>query len=481
MLSPILDFLKQNEQRSIEQLCEYIRFPSISAQAQHKPDLQACAEWLVNHCREIGLETKLCPTEGHPIVIARTPAARGTAQAEDSGSNPPPTRRRPQSSRPRFLVYGHYDVQPPEPFELWKSPPFEPRIEGRSLFARGASDNKGQNLAHLKAIEAYLKTGTEMPCDITFVIEGEEEVGSKSLAGFLQEHRDELRCDAIVISDTGMPTPRHPALTYALRGIAAFEITVHGPDRDLHSGIFGGTVDNPATALCQMLSKLRDKNGRVNIPGFYDNVQPLSAYERKQFARLPFKAKQYAKFLGVPKLFGEKGFTPLEQRSARPTLEINGLTSGYQGEGSKTIVPAWARVKITTRLVPNQSPERIIKLVNRQITKLCPPTVRVEIKSGHGAEPYLVSPTDSKAQAALRALRSAFGYEPVLMREGGSIPIVNVFKKALGADALLLGLALPDDNAHSPNEKFNLDCFLKGQLMSAHLWQELARSQQSSA
>ena len=470
MLSSVLGHLKQNQQRSIDQLCEYVRFPSISAQPQHKADLHACAEWVVNHCRGIGLEARLCPTEGNPIVIAK--ARAGVSSALD-------TRHSPPSRRPHFLIYGHYDVQPPEPFELWKSPPFEPRIEGHSLFARGASDNKGQNLAHLKAIEAYLKTQTELPCDITFVIEGEEEVGSNSLATFLRDHRDELRCDAVVISDTGMPTPKHPALTYALRGVIAFEVILYGPNRDLHSGIFGGTVDNPAMALCQMLAKLRDKNGRVAIPGFYDEVQPLSAYERKQFARLPFKPGEYAKFLGVPKLFGEKGFTPLEQRSARPTLEINGFTSGYQGEGSKTIVPAWARAKITTRLVPNQQPERIIKLLRRYLTKLCPPTVRLEIKSGHGAEPYLVSPTGPQAQAALRALKAAFECEPVLMREGGSIPIVNVFKKILGADSLMLGLALPDDNAHSPNEKFDLDCFFKGQLMSAHLWQELGQMTKS--
>ena len=373
------------------------------------------------------------------------------------------------------MVYGHYDVQPPEPLDLWKSPPFEPRIANGALFARGASDNKGQNLAHLKAVEAYLKTGTQLPCDITFVIEGEEEVGSSSLAAFLREHRAELACDAIVISDTGMPTPKHPALTYALRGIASFQVTLHGPSRDLHSGIFGGTVDNPAMALCQLLGKLRDKDGRVTIPGFYDGVQPLSAYERKQFARLPFKARDYQKFLGVPKLFGERGFTPLEQRSARPTFEINGLTSGYQGEGSKTIVPAWARAKITVRLVPNQDPAQVIKRVRQHLEKLCPPTVRLEIKAGHGAEPYLVSPTSPQAQAALRALKSAFGCEPVLIREGGSIPIVNDFKKILRADSLLLGLALPDDNAHSPNEKFDLGCFAKGQLMSAYLWQELSR------
>jgi acetylornithine deacetylase/succinyl-diaminopimelate desuccinylase-like protein len=457
-MQAVIEYLKQNESRAVAELSEYLRFPSVSAQPKHKPDLQACAEWVVSHCQSIGLEARLCPTEGNPVVIAKTPRSSINGKA-----------------RPHFLIYGHYDVQPPEPFELWKSPPFEPRIEGHSIFARGACDNKGQNLAHLKAIEAYLKTGTELPCDITFVIEGEEEVGSHSLASFLKANRDELRCDAVVISDTGMPTPKHPALTYALRGIVAFEVTLHGPNRDLHSGIFGGTVDNPAMALCQLLGKLRDKNGKVVIPGFYDDVETLSAYERKQFKRLPFKERDYQKFLGVPKLFGERGYTPIEQRSARPTLEINGLTSGYQGEGSKTIVPAWARVKITSRLVPNQNPAKIVKLVQQHLKKLCPPTVRIEIKAGHGAEPYLVAPTSVQAQAALRALKSAFGCEPVLMREGGSIPIVNDFKRILKADSLMLGLALPDDNPHSPNEKFDLGNFAKGQLMSAYLWQELGR------
>jgi len=459
-MRPVLDYLQNNQARFIDELCQYVRFPSVSAQAQHRPDLNACADWVVKHCQSIGLEARLCPTAGHPVVIAKTP--RLTAN---------------HRTRPHFLIYGHYDVQPPEPFELWKSPPFEPRIVGRSLFGRGATDNKGQNLAHLKAVEAYLKTATPLPCDLTFVLEGEEEVGSESLGTFLKENRAELGCDAIVISDTGMPAKNQPALTYALRGIAAFEVTAQGPSRDLHSGIFGGTVDNPAMALCQMLARLRDKNGCVAIPGFYDQVRPLSGYERKQLKRLQLKETEYRKFLGVPKLFGERGYTSVEQRSARPTLEINGLTSGYQGEGSKTIIPAWARAKITTRLVPNQTPARIAKLVRQHLQKLCPPTVRLKVELGHGAEPYLVSPTGAQSQAALRALRAAFRCEPVLMREGGSIPIVNQFKKILHADALLLGLALPDDNAHSPNEKFDLDCFANGQRMSAFLWQELSKAE----
>jgi acetylornithine deacetylase/succinyl-diaminopimelate desuccinylase-like protein len=452
----VLDYLKRNQARFVAELCEYLRFPSVSAQPQHKKDLRACAGWLVNHARQIGLEARLCPTAGHPIVVAKTPRAPGPR-------------------KPHFMIYGHYDVQPPEPLDLWKSPPFTPRIQGRSIYARGSTDNKGQNFAHFKAVEAYLKTGTPLPCDLTFVIEGEEEVGSANLAKFLKSHRRELACDAVVVSDTGMPSPKHPALTYSLRGIIAFEITVHGPARDLHSGVFGGAVENPAMALARLLAQVRDASGRVTIPGFYDGIAPLSAYERKQFARLPIKDRDLQKLLGVKKLFGERGFTPTEQRSARPTFEINGLTSGYQGQGSKTIVPAWARAKITCRLVPNQRPAKIRELVCRYIEKICPPTVRLEIEAGHGVEAYLVSPQSREAQAALRALKAAFGCQPVLMREGGSIPIVNDFKKILRADSLLLGLGLPDDNAHSPNEKFNLDCFAKGQLMSAHLWQEVSR------
>jgi acetylornithine deacetylase/succinyl-diaminopimelate desuccinylase-like protein len=448
-------YLRENQDRFVSELVEYVRFPSVSAQPQHRQDLQACAEWLVKHCRQIGLEVKLCPTVGNPVVLARTP-------------------RRSGSSRPHYLVYGHYDVQPAEPFELWKSPPFEPRIEGQSLFARGASDNKGQHMAHLNAVEAYLKTGTELPCDLTFLIEGEEEVGSRNLGTFLREHRAELRCDGVVISDTGLVSPKHPTLTYALRGIAALEIRVHGPGRDLHSGLFGGSVDNPAMALCQLLARLRDRSGRVTVPGFYDDVKPLSRFERQQLARQPFNERAYAKFLGVPKLFGERGFTPIEQRSARPTLEINGLTSGYQGEGSKTIIPSWASAKITIRLVPNQKPQKIARLVQQHLRKLCPPTVRLEIEAGHGGEPYLVAPEGRQVQAGLRALRRAFGYEPILIREGGSIPIVIDFKKILHAETLLLGLSLPDDNPHSPNEKFDLKVFATGIRMGAYLWQELA-------
>jgi acetylornithine deacetylase/succinyl-diaminopimelate desuccinylase-like protein len=451
----VLNYLKQNQARFVAELCAFLRFPSVSAQPDHNPDMLACADWLAEHCRHIGLEAKVCPTDGHPIVVAKTPRQKG-------------------ASRPHFMVYGHYDVQPPEPLDLWKSPPFEPRIEGRSLFARGSTDNKGQHFAHLKAVEAYLKTGTPLPCNLTFVIEGEEEVGSKHLAQFLKANRAELKCEAIVVSDTGLPGKKYPTLTYGLRGIIAFEITLVGPSQDLHSGTFGGAVDNPAMALSQLLGKLRDKNGRIAIPHFYDDVKPLSAYERAEFKKLPITDAKLKKLLGVKKLYGESGFTASEHRSARPTFEINGLTSGYQGVGTKTIVPSWARAKITCRLVPGQKPERIRKIICDHLKKICPPTVHLEIEAGHGAEAYMVSPTSPQAQAALRALRKAFGCEPVLLREGGSIPIVNDFKKVLGVDTLLLGLALPEDNPHSPNEKFDLDIFENGQRMSAILWQELS-------
>jgi acetylornithine deacetylase/succinyl-diaminopimelate desuccinylase-like protein len=454
----VLDYLKQNQVRFLAEFCDYLRFPSVSAQPEHKQDLQACADWLVAHFRHIGLEATLRPTAGHPIVVAKTPAAAT------------------HSARPHFLVYGHYDVQPPEPLELWNSPPFEPRVSGRIIYARGSTDNKGQNFAHLKAVEAYLKTGTPLPCDLTFVLEGEEEVGSESLAVFLKKNRRELACAAVVISDTGIPSLRHPALTCGLRGIIAFEITLHGPSHDLHSGGFGGAVENPAMALARLLAQVRDDHGHITIPGFYDGVAPLSKFERQQVARYPLKDAQLKKLAGVPKLFGERGFTPTEQRSSRPTFEINGLTSGYQGAGSKTIVPAWARAKITCRLVPNQDPAHVRKIVVAHLKKLCPPTVRLQITAGHGAEACYVSPTSPLAQASLRALKQAFNGQPIVMREGGSIPIVNDFKKILGADSLLLGLGLPDDNAHSPNECFHLDCFEKGQRLGACLWPELARA-----
>ena len=450
----VLIYLVAHEERFIEELFDYVRIPSISAQSDHAKDMQRCAEWLVARCKSAGLTADVRKTSGYPVVIAKTP--------------------RPDPKKPTFLVYGHYDVQPPDPLDLWTSPPFEPRRVGRNVYARGISDNKGQHLAHINAVEAWLKTGSDLPCNVNFLIEGEEEVGSKALYGFLPKHAKELACEALVVSDTEIPSMKHPALCYSLRGMAPIEIRLDGPDRDLHSGLFGGAVDNPAMVLCQMLGQLRNKRGSVTIPGFYDDVVKLSAYERKQMAKVPFSEAKFRKSVGVPALFGEAGYTPDEQRAARPTFEINGLTSGYQGEGGKTIIPSWASAKITMRLVPDQDPTKIIALVKKHLKAICPPTVKLTITEAQGGGPYMVDPTGPLAQACMRAAKAGFHHECVLVRGGGSIPIIAAFKKYLSADSFMLGLALPDDNAHSPDEKFSLDAYMAGMKMAAHLWPELS-------
>ena len=451
----VLQYLADNEERFIEELFAYTRMPSISAQSDHANDMRSCAQWLVERCVKAGLKAEIRKTSGYPVVIAKTP--------------------KPDPKKPPFMVYGHYDVQPSDPLELWTSPPFEPRRVGRNVYARGISDNKGQHLAHINAIEAWLKTGNELPCNVNFLIEGEEEVGSKALYDFLPKHAKELACRALVVSDTEIPSMKHPALCYSLRGMAPIGIRLEGPDRDLHSGLFGGAVDNPAMVLCQMLGQLRDNRGRFTIPGFYDDVVKLSAYERKQMGKVPFNEAKFRKSVGVAALFGEAGYTPDEQRAARPTFEINGLTSGYQGEGGKTIVPSWASAKITMRLVADQDPKKIIALVKKHLKAICPPTVKLTVTEGQGGGPYMVDPTGPLAQASMRAAKAGFGHECLLVRGGGSIPIIAAFKQHLKADSLMLGLALPDDNAHSPDEKFSLDAYMAGMRMGAQLWPELAK------
>lgn len=450
----VLQYLKANEDRFIDELLDYARIPGISAQSEHAGDMKRSAQWVVDRCRKAGLTADIHPTSGYPVAIARTPKT--------------------DPNKPTFMVYGHYDVQPADPLELWTSPPFEPRRVGRNVYARGISDNKGQHLAHINAVEAWLKTGQELPCNVTFFIEGEEEVGSKSLYEFLPREAKNLACQALIVSDNDIPSLKHPTLCYSLRGTVPFEIRLDGPDRDLHSGIYGGAVDNPAMALSQMLGQLRDQRGRIAIPGFYEDVLKLSAYERKQIAKLPITAERIRKEVGAPALFGETGFTPEEQRTARPTFEINGLTSGYQGEGGKTIIPAWASAKLTMRLVPDQTPKTMLALVKKHLKAICPPSVKLTMTEGQGGAPYLVEPTGPLAQACLRALKSGFGHDALLARGGGSIPIISAFKKHLKADSLMLGMALPDDNPHSPNEKFSLDAYAAGMRMGAHLWPELA-------
>ena len=451
MINP-LDYSKKHGERFVNELKALLRFPSVSVQPEHTSDVLACAEWLLAHFRAIGLDAQLHATARHPILLARGPSVKDA---------------------PTVVIYGHYDVQPPEPLDLWHTPPFDPIVRDGKLFARGASDNKGQFFAHVKAVEGYLKTGTPVPVNVIFLIEGEEEVGSTSLITFVRQRAKQLRAGTIIISDTGMFAKDVPTVTYGTRGIAALNIRVNGPSRDLHSGVFGGSVANPALVMAKLLAACVDKNGRVTVPGFYNDVKPLQQWERRQFARLKFNDKEYARFLGVSQLAGEAGYTTLERRWARPTFEINGIFGGYQGPGGKTIVPAWAGAKITCRLVPGQEPKKVGRLVEKHLRHLCPKSVRLAIDGGHGSAPFLESPDGPGARAAAVALRKSFGREPVFIREGGSLPILGEFKRHLGGELVLVGLGLPDDNWHSPNEKMELSNFHRGIAMSVELLREL--------
>lgn len=451
----IQKYLSKNRRQFVEQLKTLVRFASISVQSAHRRDVLACADWVARHFRMLGLNVKLYPTKGNPIVVARASGGR-------------------RANVPRVLIYGHYDVQPPEPFELWKTPPFKPVVRAGKLFGRGASDNKGQFFAHVKSVEAYLKSGTPLLVDVTFVIEGEEEVGSANLLEFVKRYAKQLRADYIIVSDTSMFSKNQPTLTYATRGIVGMEVRVDGPSRDLHSGVFGGSVANPAMVLSQMLATCVDANGRVRVPGFYDGLKPIADWERRMWRQLPFDADVYRKFLGVPKLSGEKGFTPLEQRWARPTFEVNGLTSGYQGPGGKTIVPAWAIAKISCRVVPDQRADRVFQSVKRHLHRHCPKSVRLTI-IGDYTPAFFSAPRGHGARSALVALERSFHRKPVLCREGGSLPILDVFKRYLRGEIILVGLGLPDDNWHSPNEKMDLGNFHRGIAMSVELLRELAK------
>jgi acetylornithine deacetylase/succinyl-diaminopimelate desuccinylase-like protein len=438
----------------LDQLFTYLRFASISTDRSHAPEVRACAEFLLGKFRSLGLEADLHETPGHPVVLART-ARRG--------------------DRPTVLIYGHYDVQPVDSGDPWLSPPFEPEIRDGVIYARGSTDNKGQNFAHLLGVEETLAEEGELPVNLVFLLEGEEEIGSPNLEPFLRAHRPELACDVIAVSDTGMVGPGIPTLTYGLRGIACLEFTVTGPGFDLHSGIYGGGVNNPAMAAAQLIAGLRDAlSGRILVSGFYDAVRPIQEWERESWARLPDGDLELLRQTGVPALFGEEGFGSYERRWARPTVEINGMGSGYQGEGSKTVIGKDARVKISCRLVPDQDPETILGMVADHLRVHCPPSVRIEVTPGHTGMPYVMDPFSASGQAARNALRATFGAEPVLIREGGSIPIIRSFKDVLGVDTLLLGLALPDCMAHAPNENFPVANFEAGVRLNRALLRELA-------
>ena len=438
----------------LEEYYSFLRFPSVSTDAKYADKVRDCAAWVSQKLEKIGLESKVVPTPGHPIVWARNKHRNG---------------------RPTVLIYGHYDVQPPDPLELWDSPPFEPVLKNGYVFARGATDNKGQIFSHILGLQETIGKNGDLPVNVDLVIEGEEEVGSQNLGKFLTDNREALKCDVVLVSDTGMIAPKTPTISYGLRGVAALEIKVTGPKMDLHSGIFGGAVANPATALAKLLATLHDENGHVAVKGFYDDVLPLEDWEREMWRKLPIDADgEMLKETGAPALFGEKGFSTLERIWARPTAEINGMGSGYQGPGTKTVLPSHAMAKLTFRLVPNQEGDAIVDLVKKHLQKNLPLGVTLEMQSGHSGPWYLTDPHSKFGKAAQRALKKSFNKDVALIREGGSIPIVSDFRKILGVETLLIGLALQDCRAHSPNENFPLENLEAGIRMNQAVLQELA-------
>jgi acetylornithine deacetylase/succinyl-diaminopimelate desuccinylase-like protein len=436
----------------LSQLFDFLRYPSVSTDPARRDDVSACGQWLFEKFCSMGLVAAVHGTPGHPVIFARNERREGL---------------------PTVLIYGHYDVQPADPLDLWTSPPFDPQVKDGIITARGSADNKGQIMAHVLGVEEALNSGEPLPVNLLFVVEGEEEIGSPNLGAFLKEHAEELRCDVVVISDSGMVGPGLPTLTYGLRGIGCIEVRVTGPAIDLHSGIYGGAVLNPITALARLLATLHDAEGRVAVPGFYDAVEPLQDWERAAWAGLPLTDARLLEITGSPELAGEPGFTSLERIWARPTMELNGIGGGYQGEGTKTVIPHSAFAKITFRLVPRQNALVAMDQVTAHLRRHAPPGVNVEIIHGHHGDPYIVDPLSGFGQAARRALESTFGREACAIREGGSIPIVQSFKDILGVDTLLLGLALPDCKAHSPNENFPVENFKAGIRLNQALLREI--------
>lgn len=453
MSDEITSFARENRERFEEELREFLRIPSVSTESRFQAEVRRCADWLRNHLEEAGLErTEVVPTEGNPIVLGEHRAG------EDA---------------PTLLIYGHYDVQPSDPDPLWTSPPFEPEAREGRLYARGAVDDKGQVHMHVKALESRLATGVGVPVNVKLVIEGEEEVGSEHLTDFLQEHGDRLACDAVVISDTTMFAPDVPCITTGLRGIVYLEIIVRGPNRDLHSGSYGGAVLNPANALAEILAGLKDEERRVTIPGFYDSVQPVSEAEREALRRLPFDEEELRRDLGVATLAGEAGYGTLERLWYRPTLDVNGMISGFTGEGAKTVLPAEATAKVSMRLVPDQDPETVAAAFEEHVRGAAPEGVTVEVKLFHGGRPWAAGTDHPVFDAAADALERGFGRRPVFIREGGSIPIVPLFEETFDAPVLLVGFGLPGSNPHAPDEWLDLEVYHRGIRALADLYDEV--------
>ena len=447
------EYIESHRAEFDKELTSFLRIASVSADSKFKPQILEACDFVAKKMKSAGLKTEVIETEGNPLVYGEWLGAPG---------------------KPTILIYGHYDVQPPDPLDLWISGPFEPTVRDGNIYARGATDDKGQMYLHLNAIEAWIKTVGKLPINVKVLIEGEEEIGSVAIDRALPGLKDRLGCDAVVISDSSMFGPDQPAITYGLKGIFYFELFVDGPIRDLHSGTFGGSVKNPVNAIAEMLGKLVDAEGKVQVPGFYDDVVPLSELERGSIASLPFSDDEYKREMGVDQVFGEKGYSTLERRWARPTCDVNGIWGGYQGEGAKTVLPAKAGAKFSFRLVPDQDPAKIEAGVRAFIKSVTPPGIKVRLEHHHGAAAVVVPLDSAPVKGATRALAHAYGKQPVYIREGGSIPICSSFKKVLGVDSLMLGFGLNDDNTHSPNEKFCLKDYHRGALAIAHLFEELA-------
>lgn len=446
-------YIEENSEKFEKELFNLLRIPSVSTDSDHKDDVKKAAQFLVDQLKDIGLDkVTLHNTPGHPIITAE---------------------KIPHPDKPTVLIYGHYDVQPSDPNELWNSPPFEPTVKDGRVYARGSSDDKGQSFTHIKAIESYMETGTELPVNVKFILEGEEEIGSPNLVPFIKNNKELLSCDMVLISDTAMFAEDQPSITYGLRGLAYMEIHVTGPNRDLHSGVYGGAVENPVNVLCEIIAKLKDEDGVVQIPGFYDDVEPMTPEMREAYKQLPFDEEAYKKDLNLKKLHGEKGYSTLERASARPSLDVNGIWGGYQAEGAKTVLPAKAGAKVSMRLVPGQKPENIYNVVEDYVTSIAPDTVTVDVVPHHGGQPVVIDLEFYGLKAAAKAFEDVYEKEVLFAREGGSIPIVADFKEVLGVDSILMGFGLTKDALHSPNESFSLKDFHRGIQTSAKFFELL--------
>ncbi len=446
-------YIEENKDRFLEELFALLRIPSVSADSKFKNDILAAADFIKQKLEAAGLDkAEICSTAGNPIVYGEKIV---------------------DTSLPTILVYGHYDVQPADPYELWDSPPFEPVIKNNKIVARGACDDKGQMYMHVKALETLLKHGS-LPCNVKFMIEGEEEIGSNNLEIFVKENRDKLACDVVLISDTGIFSNEVPSLCTGLRGLSYMEVEVTGPNRDLHSGMYGGQIANPINILCGMIASLHDENNHITIPGFYDKVQEISAAERAEMAKAPFVEEEFKNALGINAVHGEKGFSTLERNSIRPTLDVNGIWGGYIGEGAKTVIASKAYAKISMRLVPNQTSKEITDLFTKHFESIAPQSVKVKVKPHHGGEP-VVTPIDSIGyKAASRSFEQVWGKKPIPMREGGSIPIVALFENQLKTSVILMGFGLDEDAIHSPNESYGIFNYLKGIETICHFHQNFA-------